>query len=89
MHLNIAVPKGHVAERRGTGLQNLIRRFNSVHDLNKEFFYMASNRRRDCISIRSLFMRSQLPQKTQNVHRLFCANLCLLWQKIFTVLECY
>lgn len=27
---------GHVAERLGAGLQNLLRRFESVHDLNSD-----------------------------------------------------
>jgi hypothetical protein len=42
-------PEGRVAERQGTGLQNLQRRFESAHDLKDtasavDLFHMASNR---------------------------------------------
>lgn len=35
---------GHVAERLGTGLQNLLRRFESVCDLERAVRSLASNR---------------------------------------------
>lgn len=34
-------PQGHVAERLGKGLQNLLRRFNSAHDLCDQLDEMA------------------------------------------------
>jgi hypothetical protein len=35
---------GHMAEWSGMGLQNLLRRFESVCDLYVQFVFMASNR---------------------------------------------